>query len=103
MGEGISTYLVLSLSIDRDSIDSILERYRLLKYDGMVITKVDEVENTRNLWHLAERNTVPVQYFCHGQDVPEDIMEATPENIFNYFEESFDYDRSSWKTKRNYS
>lgn len=103
MGEGISTYLVLSLSTDRDSIDSILERYRLLKYDGMVITKVDEVENTRNLWHLVDRNTVPVQYFCHGQDVPEDIKEATPENIFKYFEENLNYDGSGWKIKRNRS
>lgn len=103
MGEGVSTYLVMSMSTDKDSMESIIERYKLLKYDAMVLTKVDEVENTRNLWYLIEKNFVPIQYFCHGQDVPDDIKEATPENIFNYFEESFDYDRSSWKTKRNYS
>jgi flagellar biosynthesis protein FlhF len=101
VSEPSTTYLVVSMSTDRDILDSILERYRMLKYDALVITKADEAENTKNLWHLIETNRVPVHYFCHGQAVPDDIKEATSDNIFNYFEENFRNDRSGWKIKNN--
>lgn len=101
ISEPATTYLVASMSTDKDILDSILERYKMLRYDAMVLTKVDEAENTRNLWHLIENIKVPIHYFCHGQDVPEDIKEATSDNLFNYFEENFKNDRSGWKIKNN--
>lgn len=101
INEPSTTYLVASMSTDRDILDSILERYKMLRYDAMVLTKVDEAENTRNLWHLIENIAVPIHYFCHGQDVPEDIKEATSDNLFNYFEENYNNDRSGWKIKNN--
>ncbi|MDX9916843.1 MAG: hypothetical protein RBT15_02355 [Gudongella sp.] len=96
-----TTYLVASLSTDREILDSIMERYRLLRYDAMVLTKLDEAENTKNLWHLIENNKVPVHYFTHGQEVPDDIKEANSDNLFDYIEENFGYDGSSWKIKRD--
>lgn len=101
INEPATTYLVASMSTDKDILDSILERYKMLRYDAMVLTKVDEAENTSNLWHLIENIKVPIHYFCHGQDVPDDIKEATSDNLFNYFEENFINDRSGWKIKNN--
>lgn len=95
VGEELNTYLVMSASTDQDSMKSIIERYKMLKYEALILTKIDELENMKNLWYLIEGNLVPIQYFCHGQSVPEDIKEATPETIFKYFEESFANDRSS--------
>ncbi len=69
-------------------MDSIFQRYEMLGYKALLITKLDEVENTKNLWHVVEKGKVPVQYFCYGQNVPEDISRATPEKLFNYFEEN---------------
>ncbi|MDY0235486.1 MAG: hypothetical protein RBR71_05630 [Gudongella sp.] len=90
----VNTYLVLSISTDKDTINSILESYKMLHYDALIITKLDEIATTKNLWHLIENNPVPVQFFCFGQDVPDHIELATADNIFKYFEENFKYDRS---------
>ena len=84
----INTYLVISMATDRDTLDSIFQRYEMLGYKALLITKLDEVENTKNLWHVLEKGKAPVQYFCNGQVVPEDISRATPEKLFNYFEEN---------------
>lgn len=91
----VNTYLVLSISTDQDTINSILQSYKMLQYDALIITKLDEMATTKNLWHLIENNPVPVQFFCFGQDVPDHIELATAENIFKYFEENLDYDGPS--------
>lgn len=90
----VNTYLVLSISTDKDTINSILESYKMLKYDALIITKLDEIASTKNLWHLIENNNVPVQFFCFGQDVPDHIEIATTENVFKYFEENSNHDGS---------
>ena len=87
-GQDINTYLVVSMATDQDTMDAIFKRYEMLNYQALLITKLDEVENTKNLWHVMEKGKAPVQYFCYGQNVPEDISRATPEKLFNYFEEN---------------
>lgn len=93
--EKINTYLVLSVSTDKDTMVTILEKYRELKYDAIIITKLDEVSNISNLWFILENSKYPLQYFCHGQDVPDDMQVATLDNIFDYCEENFNNDGSS--------
>lgn len=90
-----NNYLVLSVSTDRDTILSVLDRYKLLNYDGLVLTKFDEVSVLTNFWSIIENNTLPVQYFCYGQDVPDDIEDATLDNLLEYIEVNFKYARSS--------
>lgn len=53
--EEINTYLVLSLSTDKDTMISILDIYKHLDYDALIITKIDEVSNASNLWYLIEK------------------------------------------------
>ena len=91
----INTYLVFSISTDMDTINSIIKKYKVINYDALIITKMDEVYNISNLLIFLKDNTIPIQYFCHGQDVPDDIQLATLDNIFSYCEENFQYDRSS--------
>lgn len=91
----ISTYLVFSLSTDKDTMMSILEKYKPLQYEALIITKLDEVSNISNMWYFLENDSYPIQYFCYGQDVPDDIKIATLENIFDFCEENFLNDRSS--------
>lgn len=91
----INNYLVLSVSTDKDITLSILERYKLLNYHGLILTKFDEVNVLTNFWSIIENNTFPVQYFCFGQDVPDDIKDATLDNLLEYIEENLTYARSS--------
>ena len=87
--EKINTYLVFSISTDKDTIVSILERYLELKYNALIITKLDEVSNISNLLYILKNNPAPIHYFCHGQNVPDDIKDAPLDNIIEYCEENF--------------
>lgn len=94
INDKINTYLVLSLSTDKDTIISILDKYKVLKYNALIITKLDEASNMSNLLFLIENSSSPIQFICYGQDVPDDIQVATLDNIFKYCEESLNYDGS---------
>lgn len=93
--KNINTYLVLSISTDSDTTLSILDKYKQLDYDALILTKLDEVSNLTNFWCIIENNSYPIQFFCNGQDVPDDIQNANLDNLFDYFEENYIYDRSS--------
>lgn len=82
----VNKYLVLSISSDKDTSLSILERYKRLNYDALILTKLDEVENLSNMWYVLENNSLPIQFFCHGQDVPDDISDASMDSLMKYIE-----------------
>ncbi|MBC7087485.1 MAG: flagellar biosynthesis protein FlhF [Tissierellales bacterium] len=80
------TYLVISLTTDRMTIDHILNKYRYLNYDSIIVTKVDETNDLSNLWYIINKSSKPIQYICNGQDVPNDIREANIDSIFELSE-----------------
>jgi flagellar biosynthesis protein FlhF len=82
--EETNTYLTLSMSSDVDTNSAVLKKYRTLGYRALILTKFDEVRNYSNFWNLMENNLLPVQYFCFGQNVPEDLEESTLENVLAY-------------------
>lgn len=85
-----NNFLVVSVSTDIETTNSIFEKYKFLDYNGLILTKFDEVTNFNNLWNIIEHNEYPVQYFCHGQDVPDDIEIGTLENLIAYSEEIYE-------------
>lgn len=93
--EEVNILLAVSMSTNKEIMTSILDNYRRLNYTGIVLTKFDEIVNYENFWNMLELNKYPVQYFCYGQDVPEDISDATLENLISYSEEIYEYDGSS--------
>lgn len=82
--EAKNTYLTLSMSSDVDTNGAVLKKYRALGYDALILTKFDEVRNYSNFWNLIENNVLPIQYFCFGQNVPEDIEESSLDNVLSY-------------------
>lgn|GEM_PF-641546 len=87
-----NTYLAMSMSQDVDTNNRILKKYQELQYHGIILTKFDEVENLNNFWNLLEKNLVPAQYYCHGQAVPEDITEASLDNVLGFLWKELYYD-----------
>jgi flagellar biosynthesis protein FlhF len=79
-----NTYLTLSMSADVDTNNSIFETYKTLDYNSIILTKFDEVKNFNNFWNMMESSALPIQYFCFGQTVPEDIMESSLDNVLSY-------------------
>jgi len=78
-------YLTISMSSDVDTNTSVLKTYKMLSYNAIILTKFDEVLNYNNFWNLIENNVLPIQYYCFGQTVPEDILESTFDNVLAYF------------------
>lgn len=80
----INKYLVLSISSDKDTSISILDTYKKLHYDSLILTKLDEVNNISNIWYVLENINIPIQFFCNGQNVPDDIVEANFDTLMNF-------------------
>lgn len=80
----LNTYLTLSMSTDKDTLLTILDKYNYLHYDALVLTKFDESNHVSNLWTILENCSFPIQFICNGQKVPDDIQEANLENVFAF-------------------
>lgn len=85
--ESLNIYLVLSFSTEKNTMLSILDKYKQLKYNALILTKLDEVSSFTNFWSILENNLYPIEYFCHGQEVPDDIQNATIDNLIAYSKE----------------
>lgn len=92
INEKINTYLVISSATERETTLNILDKYQQLNYDALILTKLDEADILTNFWCIIENNKKPVQFLCVGQDVPDDIQEATLDNLLDYYEVNYEHD-----------
>ena len=77
------TYLVLSAtSMSKNMIDAA-QKFRVLKYNGIVITKLDEAVSFGNIFNLVTAINVPIKYLTNGQIIPDDIIAGDSEFIAN--------------------
>ncbi len=81
------TFLVASISTNTNILLSIMESYKKLDYNAMILTKFDEAMGMVNFWDLMNKIECPIEYFSYGQNVPEDIQVASLENLVKYGEE----------------
>ncbi|HCX65242.1 MAG TPA: flagellar biosynthesis protein FlhF [Eubacteriaceae bacterium] len=79
-----NVFLVMSMSIDQDTNNKTFEKYRTVDYNGLIVSKLDEVEHFANFWNVLEKAAVPVEYYCYGQNVPDDIGQASLQKVLSY-------------------
>jgi flagellar biosynthesis protein FlhF len=65
---------------DRD-MTAIVQRFRQLNPDYLVVTKIDETGSFGALMNVAVQSQLPLSYFTMGQRVPEDMEVATKERV----------------------
>lgn len=70
-------HLVLAAGTRRDDMRLILDAFRPLSYDHVIVSKLDETRSLGALYNLTRSCTLPISYFAVGQAVPEDIRTAT--------------------------
>lgn len=73
----VRVHLVLSATAKDEDLVHTLDRYRRVKPDALVFTKLDESLAFGGLINQALRAKLPVAYLCVGQQIPEDIRPAT--------------------------
>jgi len=64
----------------RDMLD-VAEKFRVLSYNNLLFTKLDETSSFGSLINLISMCNVGVSYLCYGQSVPGEIQAATVESM----------------------
>lgn len=75
------TCLVLSLTTKASDLEHIVENFEGVSIDKFIFTKLDETNSFGAIYNLTHRYRKPLAYLTTGQNVPDDIEVATPEQI----------------------
>jgi len=75
------TLLLVGLGTRAQELGALLSAYRPLGYNRLVAAKVDEALDASGLLELGATAGAPLSYLTTGQLVPDDLEEATPEQV----------------------
>jgi flagellar biosynthesis protein FlhF len=73
----IEVHLVIPAYVSLAIAQRIFQRFAKLRPGKLLITHVDAVEGTAGLIELAGKSGLPLSFFGTGQQVPEDIKQAS--------------------------
>ena len=77
----VETYLVLSATSKENDMDIIYNQFSIIPIKGVIFTKIDETANHGLVLNFIIKHQIPLIYMTNGQDVPDDIMVASKEEI----------------------
>ncbi len=72
-GQPIKRLLMLNATSHGDTLNEVVEAYRLRGLDGCILTKIDEAASLGPVLDCAIRHELRVHYLATGQRVPEDL------------------------------
>ncbi|GAB4132242.1 MAG: flagellar biosynthesis protein FlhF [Ignavibacteriales bacterium] len=76
-------YLVLSATSSSRTLYEVAENFKMLDYNALIFSKVDEAVVFGNMLNLMLKTNIPIIYLTNGQVIPDDIISADPEFIAN--------------------
>lgn len=79
--ESKSINLVVSCTTKNKDINTIIEGYKILGYNGLIITKLDETTTYGSILNIINAGQMPIRFLTTGQNVPDDIKSMTSEEI----------------------
>lgn len=91
----METFLVLSMTSKEEDMRDIVDQFQAFSIEKFIFTKVDETNSIGSLFNLTTNYRYGVAYYTNGQEVPEDLAEATTENILGLLLEDFNDARPS--------
>lgn len=74
-------HLLLSATTKREDLQEIVERFSICPIDRLILTKADESTCFGPFYSIIRQTSIPFSYITTGQNVPEDIEEATTSRI----------------------
>lgn len=80
----METLLVLSLTSKQTDMEEIMQQFSLIHIDKLIFTKTDETSTHGAMFNMIYKEKKALAYITNGQNVPDDIDIATPENVINY-------------------
>ena len=73
--------LCVSANTKKNDLKEIFKAFDIIKFDSVIITKVDETSFIGNVIDVADKYNKPISYFTDGQEVPNDIHIANSDEI----------------------
>lgn len=77
----METFLVLSLTSKQKDMAEIYRQFSQVHIDKFIFTKADETSTFGAMFNMLYKHKVGAAYITNGQDVPDDMIAATPETI----------------------
>jgi len=78
-----NTYLVLSMTTKHNDLKQIIENYKILDFNRIILTKNDETTQYGSMATAIYYGKAPISYITTGQGVPEDIEKAEADKILH--------------------
>ncbi|WP_419883844.1 flagellar biosynthesis protein FlhF [Peribacillus sp. B-H-3] len=75
------SYLVLSLTSKQKDMEDIYKQFSAIPIKQLIFTKADETATYGAMLNFLIHQQIGAAYITNGQNVPDDIEKATPENI----------------------
>ncbi|KQS19332.1 GTP-binding protein [Exiguobacterium sp. Leaf187] len=79
--EETDVFLVLSLTAKYQDLLRMYDRFQSVPVSGIIFSKADETSELWSIVGLAEESDVPIYCITTGQEVPEDILFSSVEEI----------------------
>jgi flagellar biosynthesis protein FlhF len=79
----METYLVLALTAKQKDMMDIYEQFSLIKINKFIFTKADETSTYGAMLHMMRTSHIGVAYITNGQNVPDDMISASREQVTN--------------------
>nr|WP_279401227.1 hypothetical protein [Piscibacillus salipiscarius] len=72
-------YCVLSLTSKQKDLEDIYSRFSKLNINRVIFTKIDETTQFGPIYNLWNKYKFKMSYLTNGQNVPDDIQDASPD------------------------
>ncbi|MDI6870369.1 MAG: flagellar biosynthesis protein FlhF [Bacillota bacterium] len=74
-------HLVLATTTKQRDLDDCLAQFRGTGYQQLIFTKLDETDTYGAIFNCSRKARCPITYLTFGQNVPDDIEEASHERL----------------------
>jgi flagellar biosynthesis protein FlhF len=81
--QNMETFLVLSLTSKQIDMEEIFQQFSTMTIDKLIFTKSDETSTFGAMFNMIYFGQKAAAYITNGQNVPEDMVVASPQNIVN--------------------
>lgn len=82
--QDIETLLVLSLTSKQVDMEEIIHQFSIVTVDKLIFTKADETSSYGAMYNMMKKEQIAAAYITNGQNVPDDFVAATPENVSDH-------------------
>ncbi len=81
VGEPCDVFLVLNSATKNRDLMNIARGFQRIGFNGLIFTRLDETDTYGSILNLICAFGTPAAYLSDGQEVPDDIDEASPKKI----------------------